>query len=662
MNYKEKIEELIDKLNTLNYYYYTLDNPQLSDAEYDMLYDELKSLENEHNYILPNSPTLRVGGQILEQFEKHKHKGALYSLDKAQSYDELIEWDNRVKKLVNQHNEMAENKLPEVEYILEYKFDGLTINLTYENGKIIQGATRGNGEIGEAILPQLLTIKSIPYQIEHQGILEIQGEGLMPLSALKSYNETHDDKLKNARNAAAGALRNLNSETTATRKLTAYLYNVGYIENYNFKNQEDMINFLEKNHFLVHPFRRKFTDIKDLIKEIEIQGSVRKDLDILTDGMVIKINDFETREVLGYTQKFPRWAIAFKFKAEEMTTILSDVEWNIGRTGKLTPTAILEPIDIGGVTVQRATLNNWDDIKRKKVAIGSRVWIRRSNDVIPEIMGIVEEFEGEIKEIVLPSHCPACGSKLIQDGVHYFCENSLSCKPQLVNRIVHYASRDAMNIEGFSEKTAEQLFETLDIKTIADLYYIAKEDLLKLDGFKEKKAQKIIEALENSKNRTLDAFIYSLGIPNVGKKTANDLAKKYKSLNNIMEAKVEELIEIEDVGDIVACSVVDYFKDENVIVQIKKLIEVGVKPYFEELEIKESIFSGKTVVITGTLEKYGRNEAKEWVEKLGGKVAGSVSKKTDFVIVGENPGSKEQKALELGVKILNEAEFDEIIK
>lgn len=662
MNYKERIEELIDKLNTLNYYYYTLDNPKLSDAEYDMLYDELKNLENEYNYILPNSPTLRVGGQILEQFEKHKHKGSLYSLDKAQSYDELIEWDNRVKKLVNQHNETAENKLPEVEYILEYKFDGLTINLTYENGQIIQGASRGNGEVGEAILPQLLTIKSIPYEIEHKGILEIQGEGLMPLSALQKYNETHDDKLKNARNAAAGALRNLNSETTATRKLTAYLYNVGYIENYNFKNQEEMITFLEKNHFLVHPFRRKFTHIKALIKEIEIQGNIRKELDILTDGMVIKINDFETREILGYTQKFPRWAIAFKFKAEEMTTILLDVEWNIGRTGKLTPTAILEPIDIGGVTVQRATLNNWDDIQRKKVAIGSRVWIRRSNDVIPEIMGIVEEFEGEIKDIVLPSYCPACGSRLIQDGVHYFCENSLSCKPQLVNRIVHYASRDAMNIEGFSEKTAEQLFETLDIKTIADLYYITKEELLKLDGFKEKKAQKIIEALENSKNRALDAFIYALGIPNVGKKTANDLAKRYKSLNNIMEAKAEELVEIEDIGDIVASSIVDYFKDENVLAQINKLIEIGIKPYFEELNIKESIFSGKTVVITGTLEKYGRNEAKAWVEKLGGKVAGSVSKKTDFVIVGENPGSKEQKALELGVKILNEVEFDEIIE
>ena len=314
MEKQKRMEALIEIINDYNYRYYTLDNPLVADAEYDALYDELKKLEAELDLVLPQSPTLRVGGQILEQFEKHSHKGALYSLDKAQSAEELIQWDQRIKKLTEQYNlEHLENPLPEVEYILEYKFDGLTINLTYENGLLVQGATRGNGQIGEAILPQLLTIKSIPAQINYQGTFEVQGEGLMPLSALERYNETHEDKLKNARNAAAGALRNLNSEVTASRKLTAYLYNIGYMENKSLVSQEEMIAFLEENKFLVHPYHKKFTDIHALIQEIDQQGTERKELDILTDGMVIKINDFRTREILGYTQKFPRWAIAYKF-------------------------------------------------------------------------------------------------------------------------------------------------------------------------------------------------------------------------------------------------------------------------------------------------------------------------------------------------------------
>lgn len=663
MEKQKRMEALIEIINDYNYRYYTLDNPVVADAEYDALYDELKKLEAELDMVLPQSPTLRVGGQILEQFEKHSHKGALYSLDKAQSAEELIQWDQRIKKLTEQYNlEHLENPLPEVEYILEYKFDGLTINLTYENGLLVQGATRGNGQIGEAILPQLLTIKSIPAQINYQGTFEVQGEGLMPLSALERYNETHEDKLKNARNAAAGALRNLNSEVTASRKLTAYLYNIGYMENKSFVSQEEMIAFLKENKFLVHPYHKKFTDIHSLIQEIDRQGTERKELDILTDGMVIKINDFRTREILGYTQKFPRWAIAYKFKAEEMTTYLLEVEWNVGRTGKITPTAILEPVDIGGVTVKRATLNNWEDIQRKQVAIGSKVWIRRSNDVIPEIMGSIEDDTVQTEPIVMPESCPSCGSKLIQDGVHYFCENSLSCKPQLVNRIVHFASRDAMNIEGFSEKTAEQLFEVMEIKTISDLYGIQMEDLLKLEGFKEKKAQNILDSLEKSKSRPLDAFIYALGIPNVGKKTASDLANRFGSLEGIEKASLEDLVAIEDIGEIVAKSILEYFEDRIVQSQIQKLMEAGIRPEFQQKTIQESVFTGKTVVITGTLEKYGRTEAKDLVERLGGKVTGSVSKKTDYVIVGENPGSKEQKAIELGVKILREVDLDAILE
>jgi len=654
MKEKRKVmEELIDKINELNYHYYTLDNPLVSDKEYDKLYDELTMLEKETNIIYPYSPTQRVGGEILDKFERHTHLGRLWSLDKSQNFNELRNWDNRVRRLISQYNESHEDKLPEPSYILEYKFDGLTINLTYRNGELVQGATRGNGFIGEAILPQIRTIKNIPLKIDFDGVMEVQGEGLMPLSALEDYNKTSDEPLKNARNAAAGALRNLDPKITSERNLVGYIYNIGYIEGKEFNTHLEMLEFLKDNRLPVFDYAKKLSTIEEVVEEIEKLNDERGNLDVLTDGIVIKINDIRTREVLGYTMRFPRWAIAYKFEAEETTTRLLEVRWNVGRTGKVTPISILEPVEIAGATVRRATLNNWDDIQRKKVAINSRVFVRRSNEVIPEIMGIMDTEE-ETQPIEKPTHCPACSSELIQDGVHMFCPNSLSCKPQLVSRMVHFASRDAMDIEGFSEKTAEKLFEELDLKDIPDIYELEYEDLIKLEGFKEKKTNNLLEAIENSKDTTLGAFIYALGIPNVGLKTARDLAKHFKTLDNIKNATYEELISVPDIGDIIAESIIEIFHDPKILSSIDKLLMEGVKPHYEEDIVEESIFTNKTVVITGALEDYTRKELKDLIEKMGGKVTGSVSGKTDFIIVGKNPGSKYDKGVELDIEIIDE--------
>lgn len=660
MDRKKRIDDLIEIIDDLNYHYYTLDDPKVSDKEYDLLYDELVKLENETKRIHPYSPTQRVGGDLVDKFEKHTHLGRLWSLDKSQNYGELISWDNRVRKSISDFNKDNDNKLPEPKYIMEYKFDGLTINLTYKDGLLVQGATRGNGTIGEGILPQLKTIKSIPLKIDFTGSMEVQGEGLMPLSALDEYNEKALEPLKNARNAAAGALRNLDPKVTAERNLTGYFYNIGYIEGKTFEKHMDILQFLRENRFPVFPYAKEFEKIEDIIEEIEIIKEERHKLDLLTDGLVIKIDDIRTRDVLGYTNKFPRWAIAFKFEAEETTTKLLEVVWNVGRTAKVTPTAILEPVDIGGVTVKRATLNNYDDIERKGVRLNSTVIIRRSNDVIPEILGTIDTDE-ETFEIEKPTHCPACESELIQNGVHIFCPNSLSCKPQLVSRLVHFASRDAMNIEGFSEKTAEKLLEELNLRDLPELYEVKYEDLINLEGFKDKKTNNLLEAIEKSKNISLGSFIYALGISNVGIKTANDLANHFKSLDNIKKTNFEELLTVGEIGEIIANSILEFFQDERILASLDKLLSEGVKPYFEEIEIeKESIFTNKTVVITGTIEGLSRNEIKDMVEKMGGKVTGSVSKKTDYVIVGEDAGSKYDKAIELGIEIINEERLKQL--
>jgi DNA ligase (NAD+) len=429
-----------------------------------------------------------------------------------------------------------------------------------------------------------------------------------------------------------------------------------------------MLAFLEEQGLPVHPYHQKCGRNDEVIEEIERVTRERDDLDFEIDGLVIAVDDLRTRDMLGYTIKFPRWSIAYKFEAKDDVTILLDVEWNVGRTGKVTPTALLEPVDIGGVTIKRATLNNMDDIGRKGVKVGCQVFVRRSNDVIPEITGVVEESIAGAVDIRMPDECPACGAKLVRDGVHLFYENSLSCKPQMVKSIVHFACRDAMNIEGFSEKTAEQLFEKLDIREISDLYKLTVEDLLGLENFKEKKAGNLIEAIENSKECTLDSFVFALGIPNVGKKTASDLAKNFKSLSAIMGAGSESLLAIPDIGGIVADSIVKFFADEKIQHSIAKLLDAGVNPVFKGGEVAENPFTGKTVVVTGTLQQFTRSEIENLLAGLEANVSGSVSKKTDYVIVGENAGSKLEKAREIiekggtSLRILSEDEFKDMLK
>lgn len=659
VDHKKRINELIEKIEDLNYHYYTLDEPKLSDKEYDLLYDELVELEEKTGLVYDYSPTQRVGGELIDKFEKHTHLGRLWSLDKSQNEEELINWDSRVRRLINEYNLSNEDKLPEPEYIMEYKFDGLTVNLTYRDGYLVQGATRGNGTVGEGILAQIRTIKNIPFKINFKGTMEVQGEGVMPLSALEEYNQTALEPLKNARNAAAGALRNLDPKTTAERNLHIYAYNVGYIEGKEFESHKEILEFLKENRFPVFPYAKEFHRIEDVIEEIEKKKEKRKNLDILTDGLVIKVNDIRTREALGYTNRFPRWAVAYKFEAEETTTKLLDVIWNVGRTAKVTPSALLEPVEIGGVTVRRATLNNYDDIERKGLRLNSRVLLRRSNDVIPEILGTVGGDEGTY-EIEKPVNCPACGSELVQDGVHIFCPNSLSCKPQLVSRLVHFASRDAMNIEGFSEKTAEKLLEEIDIRDLPEIYEVEYDDLIKLEGFQERKTNNLLNAIERSKEVSLGSFIYALGISNVGIKTANDLANYFKSLDRLKNASYDELLEAGEIGDIIANSILEFFHDEKILESLDKLLSEGVNPYFEEIETQESIFTGKTIVITGAIEGFNRKEIKAMVEQMGGKVTGSVSKNTDYVIAGENPGSKYNRALELGVEIIDEERLMEL--
>ncbi|MDD7305386.1 MAG: NAD-dependent DNA ligase LigA [Peptoniphilaceae bacterium] len=661
MEKKDRILELIEKINQLNYHYYTLDQPLVSDGEYDKIYQELVKLEKETGIVMDQSPTQKVGGVILDKFKKHYHINRLYSQDKSQSYDELKAWIDRCQKIrLNYNRENPNDPLPELEFLLEYKFDGLTINLTYENGSLQTAATRGNGLVGEEVKPQVLTIESIPRTIADKSLMEIQGEAVMPLSSLEAYNKKYDIALKNARNAAAGAIRNLNTEETKKRNLAAYFYAMPTNDK-NFKTEDELMDYLEELNIPTFPYRKLVSSYDQIIKELEFIKEQRKKIDVLTDGVVIKINDKKTQEVLGYTNKFPRWSIAYKYEAEEYTTTLLDVVWNVGRSGKVTPTAILEPVDFSGVTVKRATLNNYDDIQRKKVKIGSKVFIRRSNDVIPEILGVVDENQKGTKEIERPSKCPYCNSELIQGNVHIVCPNSISCTPQLQARMVHYCSRNAMDIEGISEKTIEQFMNDLSIKEIYDLYDLSYEDLISLEGFKEKKANNLLNNIEKSKECELKNFIYAIGIPNVGERTAKDLAEKFGSFENLRNASFNSLIEVEDIGEITANNIIDFFHDVNIKSSIDILLSKGIKIKTASKETSGDL-KEKTFVITGTIENYKRDYIKDLIEKNGGKVTSAVSKNTDIVLCGNKPGSKKEKAQELNIQIYENDKLLDFIK
>ena len=642
--------ELVDILNKWAYEYYVLDAPTVSDKEYDVLYDELRRLEAESGEVYPDSPTRRVGGEPIKGFEKHTHIARLFSLDKAVSAEELTAFLTRVQKL-------AEGKA--CDYTVEYKFDGLTVCLTYDKGQFIRATTRGNGVVGEDVTAQVLTIRSFPLKIAYQGTLEVRGEAVIRLSVLDAYNKTASEPLKNARNAVAGAIRNLDPKVTETRKPDIYFYDVNYMSDGVPMSQTSAHDFLIKEGFKVFPYFRVCHTAEAVSAAITEVERERKNLDVLTDGAVIKLNDAELREELGFTDKFPRWALAYKFEAEEVTTLLKEVVWQVGRTGKLTPLALLEPVELGGATVSRATLNNYGDILRKDVKIGSRVLVRRSNEVIPEILGATEHYLFS-QAIEKPTVCPACGQTLNEVGAHLFCPNRL-CIPRIVAMLDHYASKNAMNIDGFSESTALQLVERKGVTKFSDLYRLTAEDLLALEGFKDKKINNILTAIEKSKTPTMDAFIYAIGIEGVGRVAAKDLASRFKNMQTLRAATYDDLIGLENVGEITANAILEYFKDETNLAELDALSEVGVAPVWSD-EKKEGIFLGQSVVLTGTLSSYKRSEAQKLIEERGGVCQSSVTAKTTLVLAGEEAGSKLAKAQKLGIKIIDEATFKQMLE
>lgn len=665
----ERMRELVSLLNRYNYEYYTLGEPTVADYEYDQLYDELVGLEKDLGEVLVDSPTRKVGGETLSKFPTHEHLNPLWSLDKAQNEGELDDWYQRTVRLIREYNRANGASLSEEpSLVLEQKFDGLTINLTYENGILAKATTRGNGVAGEMIYDTVRVIPTIPLSIPAtDGIYEFQGEAIMPLSALFRYNERFEPPLANARNGVAGALRNFRNDQVKKRGIDAYFYHVNYASDHAFATHMEMIDFLKKQKMKVNAYSKVFNTLEELKMEIAAFTATRDQLDYEIDGLVIKIDEVPIREALGYTAKFPRWAVAWKFEAVEVETKLLDVIWNVGRTGVLTPAAKLEPVQVAGVTVQNATLNNIDDIRRKglEYSIGKLVRLRRSNDVIPQILGLVEEADSEeasetdeSSKIVPPTHCPSCSTELEWEGIHLICPNTLSCKPQLVRLIAHFASRDAMDIAGFSERTAEQLIDELGVSDLADLYALTYERVVGLERFAQKKAENLLNAIEGSKQVSLSRFVYALGIHNVGKETAKDLARTFHTMDNLMQASEEDLMQVEGVGGIVAHSIVHFFQSERMQQSLALMFERGVTPLPEEGQdlsaIKENPFKGKTVVITGTLESMSRDEAGKRIEALGGKVVGSVSKNTDLLIAGAKAGSKLKKAQELGIEIIDD--------
>lgn len=644
----DDMTSLKDRLNELAYRYYVLDDPAVSDAEYDALYDKLVALEKSTGVVLPDSPTRRVGGKPLSKFEQVRHLGRLYSLDKCKTREELGAWMDKLR---------VAGKMPRVS--VEYKFDGLTINLTYRGGELVQAATRGDGVTGEVVTEQVKTIRSVPLSIPYKGVLEVQGEGIMRLSALAEYNSDPTvTPLKNARNAAAGAIRNLDPAETAKRRLEVVCYNVNYIEGRRFESGSEMMAFLKEQKFKVSDMYVLADDQKTVFDTLDKIESVRPSLDFLIDGAVVKADDFSMREELGYTEKFPRWAMAFKFAAEEMTTVVRDVIWQVSRTGKLNPLAVLDPVDIGGVTVSRATLNNISEIRRKDIRIGSRVFVRRSNDVIPEITGVAEQPEDAV-EIEVPAVCPACGSPVEVRGVFAYCTDSEACEPALVSRFAHFVCRDAMDIEGLSDKTLELLYSEGKIRDFADLYSLSADDLTDLEGFKDKKIANILAAIAASKHTELKRFLFAIGIPGIGKKAAAQLADAFGTLEAARAAKEEELLALDDFGDVMAKNVIAFWNDPLRAAEVDRLIAAGIT--FEQKERTEGAFSGKKVVLTGSLARFTRSEAKKLIEERGGEVADGVSAKVNLVIAGEAAGSKLEKAKKLGIEIIDEQKFVEML-
>ena len=639
----DRMRYLVDTLNKWAYEYYVQDAPSVSDREYDALYDELKELERETGVRLPDSPTRRVGGEPIKAFARHTHIAPLFSLDKAVTEDELSAFVTRVHKVD-----------PDARFTVEYKFDGLTMCLTYEDGRFVRATTRGNGREGEDVTAQALTVRSFPLAIPYKGTLEVRGEAIIRLPVLEEYNREHpDEPLKNARNAAAGAIRNLDPRVTASRHPEIIFYDVNYMSDAPVQSQQEALAALKKWGFQTFPFLRvcsTFDEVMDAVDEIEVG---RKSIDVLTDGAVIKTDSEAVRRRMGYTDKFPRWAIAYKFEAEEAEATVEKVVWQVGRTGKLTPLAFISPVELAGATVRRATLNNFGDLTRKDVKIGSRVLVRRSNEVITEILGAVSHAEGSVP-VQKPTVCPACGSPVEEVGANLFCTNR-HCPPRIVQKLTHYCSKNAADVEGMSEATLTLLHERRGVSNFSDLYALTKESFAELEGFKEKKIDNLLSAIDASRHIPLDRFLYAIGIDGIGRVAARDLAA-FGSVEAVAALTAEQLVALENVGDVTANSVLRYFADEENKAELARLKAAGVVPFVEK-RVTEGAFAGENVVLTGGLASMTRSEAQQKIEALGGTAQSSVTRKTTLVIAGTDAGSKLEKARALGIRILDEQEF-----
>ena len=664
-NIKKKIKDLIEKINTFDYQYYVLDNPSISDFEYDKVFRSLVDLENANpDLIQPDSPTQRVGGEALEAFESVIHRQAMLSLNNAFEEDELIAFDKRIKDDIG---------IDEVEYAVEPKFDGLAITLTYENGIFVQGATRGDGYTGENVTHNLKTIRSIPTKLNHPNppkVLEVRGEVLMLKKDFELLNQKQESlgekKFANPRNAAAGSLRQLDPRITATRPLTFFSYGLGVCEpNLNLKTHTETIQLLKQFNLPISDLSASVKGVNGLQSFYEKVLKIRDSLAYDIDGVVYKVNSFNYQNELGFVSRAPRWAIAHKFPAEEALTEILDIDVQVGRTGAITPVARLKPVFVGGVTVTNATLHNEDEMIRKDIHIGDIVSVRRAGDVIPEIVRVlIDKRPKAIKKFKMPTTCPECGSPLmrIDDEAVVRCSGGLICPAQQKQSIIHFASRKAMDIEGLGDKSVEQLVTVGLIHGLPDIYKLELKQLINLDRMAEKSGQNLLDAIEKSKKTTLPRFIYALGIRNVGESTAKDLASFYGDLDEVMKQTEESLQLVPDIGPTVAKSISDFFKQNKNREVIQSLIKFGVNwPKHDIQKSTSGIFAAKTFVLTGTLPSMSREEAKSIIEMNGGKVAGSVSKKTDYVVAGSDAGSKLTTAQELGIKVISQDELLELM-
>ena len=656
---KAKAKKRIEELNKLTAYYakkyYDDDNPEISDFEYDMLMNELKNLEMQFpEFISKESLTQKVGGTVKEGFKKVTHTVPLQSLQDVFSYEEVYSFDERIKKFDDN-----------IKYVVETKIDGLSVALEYKNGEFVKGATRGNGQIGEDITENLKTIKNIPKKLKENIDIVVRGEVFISKEDFDKLNEEQDEenKFANARNLAAGSLRQLDSSITATRPLDIYIFNVQKSDNIKFTSHYESLQYLEKLGFNVNPIKIPCQNIEEAIEAIKQIGNNREEISFGIDGAVIKVDDLILREKIGTTFKTPKWAIAYKYPPEQKETILKDIICNVGRTGVITPMAILEPVVVAGSKISKTTLHNEDFIKEKDLKIGDHVLIQKAGDVIPEVVkALKEKRTGEEENFEMPKTCPVCGAETVREEgeAAVYCIG-IECKARNLRNIIHFASKEGMNIEGLGEKIVEQLVDNKLIENIADIYYLKKEDIqtLKKDG--KKFAQNLIDAIEKSKGNDLDKLICALGIRHIGTKSAKTLAKTFKSIQGLCEATFEQLVMTDDVGEITAKSIYEFFKQEQTMDLIEKLKKANVNMELKEEENVDNRFEGKVFVLTGSLQNYTRDEASQIIERLGGKTSSSVSKKTDYVLAGEEAGSKLLKAESLGIKVISEQEFQDMI-